>query len=111
MDWQTYYNNLKKLGILENSDEDLLLRFFVAAQQLKFHMLPDAVVWSENSFFILSWFEHNFFIILDPEKLEITKLPGPDSSSFNNEEKCISHLIQNSDFYFGSSFKTSSGIH
>jgi hypothetical protein len=93
--WQNYYEHLQKLGVLEDSEPDILERFFSAASKLNFHSLPSSVIWSENSFFTLSWFEHDLLIVCDREKVEIVKLPGPFVKTFDNDELCISYLLQN----------------
>ena len=103
--WKEYFLHLQHTNTFDKcqSHQKVILNFFLAASKLRLDKLPDAITWTEGSFFTLTWFKYDFFILLDYKGAEITKVPEYYTLFFKDIDKCLNHLNERKEYYFSTS--------
>ena len=104
--WNNYYEIHKNYEGWDKYPLFLLENFFKSASKSGLVKVPDVVSRNEDPdgpFFTLTWYNHNFFILLDEKGLEITALrphKKPNTIFFKDHGRCAEYMVDNHEYYF-----------
>lgn len=99
--WLDRFNRIPGILELEDAPKNLAETFCSVASRQELTRIPDIFAWIvEDSCFQICWSDADFFILLNDQTIEFTRLPGPLIVDFEDIDQSIAHLIKNEKFYF-----------